>query len=56
MTRPIAVKQGSTISREPVFGTKTIGASASLKELRVKFRFTRDNVYAAAKHQLARKE
>ena len=35
---------------------KTFGASAPLKELQVKFGFTGDNVYAAAKAQLARKE
>ena len=35
---------------------KTFGASAPLKELLVKFGFTGDNVYAAAKAQLARKE
>jgi transketolase len=35
---------------------KTFGASAPLKQLLVKFGFTGDNLYAAAKEQLARKE
>ena len=63
MTRAIAVRQGSTISweritelRAAIFDTKTFGASAPLNELLVKFRFTGDNVYVAAKHQLAHKE
>jgi len=42
--------------RDAIFGMKTFGASAPLKELLVKTRFTGDNVYVAAKHQLARKE
>jgi transketolase len=42
--------------RDAIFGMKTFGASAPLKELLVKFGFSGDNVYAAAKHQLARKE
>ena len=37
-------------------GMQTFGASAPLKELLVKFGFTGDNVYAAAKAQLARRE
>jgi hypothetical protein len=42
--------------RDAIFGTKTFGASAPLKELLVKFRFTGVNVYVAARHQLAHKE
>jgi transketolase len=42
--------------RDAIFGTKTFGASAPLKDLLVKFQFSGDNVYVAAKHQLAHKE
>jgi transketolase len=42
--------------RDAIFGMKTLGASAPLKELLAKFRFTDDNVYVVAKHQLAHKE
>jgi transketolase len=61
--RRVAVEQASTIgwARYTGFdgvniGMHTFGASAPLKELVVKFGFTPDNVYAAAKAQLARKE
>ncbi len=63
VTRRVAVEQASTLGwerytglRGQVIGMKTFGASAPLKELLVKFGFTGDNVYAAAKAQLARKE
>jgi transketolase len=63
VTRRVAVEQASTLGwerytglRGTVLGMKTFGASAPLKELLVKFGFTGDNVYAAAKQQLARKE
>ena len=59
----VAVEQASTLGwerytglRGTIIGMKTFGASAPLKELLVKFGFTGDNVYAAAKQQLARKE
>ncbi len=62
-TRRVAVEQASTMGwerytglRGTIIGMKTFGASAPLKELLVKFGFTGDNVYAAAKAQLARKE
>ena len=42
--------------RGAVIGMRTFGASAPLKELLVKFGFTGENVYAAAKQQLARQE
>jgi transketolase len=42
--------------RGTILGMKTFGASAPLKELLVKFGFTGENVYAAAKQQLSRKE
>jgi transketolase len=63
VTRRVAVEQASTLGwerytglRGTIIGMKTFGASAPLKELLVKFGFTGDNVYAAAKAQLARKE
>src|SRR6266446_5863697 len=63
VTRRVAVEQASTLGwerytglRGTIIGMKTFGASAPLKELLVKFGFTGDNVYAAAKQQLARKE
>jgi transketolase len=63
VTRRVAVEQASTLGwerytglRGTVLGMKTFGASAPLKELLVKFGFTGDNVDAAAKQQLARKE
>jgi transketolase len=63
VTRRIAVEQASTLGwerytglRGTILGMKTFGASAPLKELLVKFGFTGENVYAAAKQQLARKE
>jgi transketolase len=63
VTRRVAVEQASTLGwerytglRGTILGMKTFGASAPLKELLVKFGFTDDNVYAAAKEQLARKE
>jgi transketolase len=63
VTRRVAVEQASTLGwerytglRGTILGMKTFGASAPLKELLVKFGFTGDNVYAAAKQQLARKE
>jgi len=62
-TRRVAVEQASTMGwerytglRGSIIGMKTFGASAPLKELQVKFGFTGENVYAAAKAQLARKE
>jgi len=63
VTRRVAVEQASTLGwerytglRGAVIGMRTFGASAPLKQLLVKFGFTGDNVYAAAKQQLARKE
>ena len=63
VTRRVAVEQASTLGWErytgllgAVIGMRTFGASAPLKQLLVKFGFTGDNVYAAAKQQLARKE
>jgi len=63
VTRRVAVEQASTLGwerytglRGTILGMKTFGASAPLKELLVKFGFTGDNVYAAAKQQLSRKE
>jgi transketolase len=63
VTRRVAVEQASTLGwerytglRGTIIGMKTFGASAPLKELLVKFGFTGDNVYAAAKLQLSRKE
>jgi transketolase len=63
VTRRVAVEQASTLGWErytglqgTIIGMKTFGASAPLKELLVKFGFTPENVYAAAKEQLARKE
>jgi transketolase len=62
-TRRVAVEQASALGwerytglRGTVIAMKTFGASAPLKELLVKFGFTGENVYAAAKAQLARKE
>jgi len=62
-TRRIAVEQASALGwerftglRGTIIAMKTFGASAPLKELLVKFGFTGENVYAAAKTQLARKE
>jgi transketolase len=59
----VAVEQASTMGWArytgfdgAIIGMHTFGASAPLKELVVKFGFTGDNVYAAAKAQLARKE
>ena len=59
----IAIEEASTFGWERyvgasgrMIGMKTFGASAPLKELLVKFGFTGENVYAAAKQQLARKE
>jgi transketolase len=63
ITRRVAVEQASTLGwerytglRGTIIGMRTFGASAPLKELLVKFGFTGENVYAAAKQQLARKE
>jgi transketolase len=63
VTRRVAVEQASTLGWErytglhgAVIGMKTFGASAPLKELLVKFGFTPEHLYAAAKQQLARKE
>jgi len=62
-TRRIAVEQASALGwerftglRGTIIAMKTFGASAPLKELLVKFGFTGEHVYAAAKEQLARKE
>jgi transketolase len=63
VTRRVAVEQASTLGwerytglRGTIIGMRTFGASAPLKELLVKFGFTGENVYAAAKQQLSRKE
>jgi transketolase len=63
VTRRVAVEQASTLGWErytglqgTIIGMKTFGASAPLKELLVKFGFTPEHVYAAAKEQLARTE
>ncbi len=63
VTRRVAVEQASTLGweryaglRGAIIGMKTFGASAPLKELLVKFGFTPEHVYAAAREQLARKE
>ncbi|HEV2098379.1 MAG TPA: transketolase [Stellaceae bacterium] len=63
VTRRVAVEQASTLGweryaglRGTIIGMKTFGASAPLKELLVKFGFTPDHVYSAAKEQLARME
>src|SRR5437764_1481101 len=63
VTRRVAVEQASPLGwerytglRGTILGMKTFGASAPLKELLVKFGFTGENVYAAAKQQLSRKE
>jgi transketolase len=63
VTRRVAVEQASTLGWErytglsgTIIGMKTFGASAPLKELLVKFGFTGEHVYTAAKAQLARKE
>ncbi|MBO0737301.1 MAG: transketolase, partial [Alphaproteobacteria bacterium] len=63
VTRRVAVEQASTLGwerytglRGTVIGMRTFGASAPLKELLVKFGFTGEKVYAAAKQQLSRKE
>jgi transketolase len=63
VTRRVAVEQASTLGwerytglRGTIIGMRTFGASAPLKELLVKFGFTGENVYSAARQQLARKE
>jgi transketolase len=63
VSRRVAVEQASTLGWEryaglhgTIIGMKTFGASAPLKELLVKFGFTPERVYDAAKAQLARKE
>ncbi|HEY3910469.1 MAG TPA: transketolase [Stellaceae bacterium] len=63
VTRRVAVEQASTLGweryaglRGTIVGMKTFGASAPLKDLLVKFGFTPEHVYAAAREQLARKE
>jgi transketolase len=63
VTRRVAVEQASTLGwerytglRGTIIGMRTFGASAPLKELLVKFGFTGENVHAAAKQQLSRKE
>jgi transketolase len=63
VTRRVAVEQASALGwerytglRGAIIGMRTFGASAPLKELLVKFGFTGENVYAAAKQQLSRKE
>jgi transketolase len=62
-TRRIAVEQASALGwerftglRGTIIAMKTFGASAPLKELLVRFGFTEEHVYSAAKAQLARKE
>jgi transketolase len=63
VTRRVAVEQASTLGWERyvglsgrIIGMKTFGASAPLKDLLVKFGFTGEHVYTAAKEQLARTE
>jgi len=63
VTCRVAVEQASTLGwerytglRGTILGMKTFGASAPLKQLLVKFGFTDDNLYAAAKDQLTLKE
>jgi transketolase len=63
VTRRVAVEQASTLGWEryvglsgTIIGMKTFGASAPLKDLLVKFGFTGEHVYTAAKEQLARTE
>ncbi len=63
VTRRVAVEQASTLGwerytglRGTIIGMKTFGASAPLKQLLVKFGFTPEHVYTAAKEQLARTE
>ena len=63
VTRRVAVEQASTLGwerytglRGTIIGMRTFGASAPLKELLVKFGFTPEHVYDAARQQLARKE
>jgi transketolase len=63
VTRRVTVEQASTLGweryaglRGTIIGMKTFGASAPLKELLVKFGFTPEHVYTAAKEQLFRKE
>ncbi|HTV46001.1 MAG TPA: transketolase [Stellaceae bacterium] len=63
VTRRVAVEQAATLGWErytglhgTIIGMRTFGASAPLKELLVKFGFTPEHVYAAAREQLARKE
>jgi transketolase len=63
VTRRVAVEQASVLgwdryagTQGTIIGMKTFGASAPLKDLLSKFGFTPENVYAAAKEQLARKE
>jgi transketolase len=63
VTRRVAVEQASTLGWErytglhgTIIGMRTFGASAPLKELLVKFGFTGEKVYEAAKQQLSRKE
>jgi transketolase len=62
-TRRVAVEQASSLGwerytglRGTIIAMRTFGASAPLKELQQKFGFTGDNVYAAAKAQLARED
>jgi len=61
--RRVAVEQASVLGWERYAGSsgtiiamKTFGASAPLKALLVKFGFTGEHVYSAAKAQLARRE
>jgi transketolase len=60
VTARISVEQGSTMgwalyhgSRGCAIGMKTFGASAPLKELQMKFGFTRENVLVAARELLS---
>jgi transketolase len=60
VTARISVEQGSTLgwalyhgSRGCAIGMKTFGASAPLKELQMKFGFTRENVLVAARELLS---
>src|SRR5439155_8673433 len=62
-TRRVAVEQASSIGwerytglRGTIIAMRTFGASAPLKELQLKFGFTGENVLAAARAQIDRKE
>jgi transketolase len=63
VTARVSVEQGTTLgwrhylgAHGRAIGMRTFGASAPLKDLQKKFGFDPDNVVAAAKEQLARKD